>query len=131
MLRAAPVALLAGLLAAGAASGRPAETAPPAVTTTTTAAPAAPAAAGRPSVTFLLAGHGYGHGAGLSQWGARGYAEHGWTYDRILARYYAGTALGQAPSGRIRVALLEGAKSLTLTSTGPWAVEDAEGTTLD
>ncbi|MEK7423571.1 MAG: stage II sporulation protein, partial [Actinomycetota bacterium] len=27
-----------------------------------------------------LTGHGYGHGIGLSQWGAYGYAaEHGWT----------------------------------------------------
>jgi stage II sporulation protein D len=141
MLRAAPVALLAGLLAAGAASAAlvgAGETVPTTSTTTagtttaattTTAAP--PAAAGSPSVTFLLAGHGYGHGAGLSQWGARGYAEHGWTYDRILARYYTGTALSQAPAGRVRVALVEGAKTLSLSSTGPWSVEDADGAARD
>lgn len=33
---------------------------------------------------------GYGHGLGLSQYGAVGYAnEAGWTYDRILAHYYS------------------------------------------
>ena len=34
----------------------------------------------------------------MSQWGAKGYAEHGWTYDRILAHYYPGTTLAPAPS---------------------------------
>src|SRR6185312_2475046 len=34
---------------------------------------------------LVLRGHGWGHGLGMSQWGAKGYADHGWTYDRILA----------------------------------------------
>ena len=51
-----------------------------------------------PSPTVLVFdGHGYGHGVGLAQWGAYGYALHGWTYDRILAHYYTGTTLGPAP----------------------------------
>ena len=98
-----------------------------AVTTTTATVPAA----GRPAVTLLFSGHGWGHGAGLSQWGARGYAEHGWTYDRILAHYYPGTTLGTAPVTTVRVLLVEGAKTLTLSSAGPWRVVDAEGTSSD
>lgn len=40
-----------------------------------------------------LRGHGYGHGAGMCQWGARGYAERGWDYRRILSHYYSGAEL--------------------------------------
>src|SRR5213593_3374951 len=77
--------------------------------------------------TLLISGHGWGHGLGMAQWGAQGYALHGWTYDRILAHYYPGTQLGTAPPGKIRVLLVEGKKSLKLSSTRPWAVRDASG----
>jgi len=33
-------------------------------------------------------GHGWGHGAGMCQWGAKGMAEHGWSYKKILKHYY-------------------------------------------
>lgn len=36
---------------------------------------------------------GYGHGVGLSQYGARYLAEQGWDYTQILAHYYPGTEL--------------------------------------
>jgi peptidoglycan hydrolase-like amidase len=40
----------------------------------------------------VLRGHGYGHGRGMSQWGALGYAvDHGWSGTRILDHYYGGT----------------------------------------
>jgi len=42
---------------------------------------------------YLLRGKGYGHGAGMCQWGAKLFADEGWTYQRILAHYYPGTAL--------------------------------------
>lgn len=45
------------------------------------------------SVTFY--GRGYGHGVGLSQWGAKAMADSGWSYDRILMHYFPGTTLGQ------------------------------------
>ena len=48
-------------------------------------------------VVLAVTGHGWGHGLGMSQWGAYGYAHHGWTYQRILAHYYSGTTLGPAP----------------------------------
>lgn len=42
---------------------------------------------------LTLQGTGWGHGVGLSQWGARSLAIAGWTYDQILAYYYTGVAL--------------------------------------
>ena len=36
---------------------------------------------------------GYGHGVGLSQYGARYLALDGQTYDQILSHYYPGTQL--------------------------------------
>lgn len=41
---------------------------------------------------FQLAGHGWGHGRGLSQWGAQGAATRGVTASTILTTYYPGTA---------------------------------------
>lgn len=43
-----------------------------------------------PYIEFL--GRGYGHGVGLSQWGARGLAEAGRQYREILSYYYSGVA---------------------------------------
>ena len=54
------------------------------------------------SRTITVTGHGYGHGIGMSQYGAQGAAKQGVTYDKILARYYPGTALG-TKTGTIRV----------------------------
>lgn len=42
---------------------------------------------------LTLEGTGWGHGVGLSQWGARSLALAGWTYDQILAYYYPGVGL--------------------------------------
>ncbi len=66
---------------------------------------AAPASAS----TLVIEGAGEGHGVGMSQDGALGYAEHGWSDTAILAHYYTGTALGQAPAG-YQVKVLVGAK---------------------
>ncbi|MGH2864007.1 MAG: SpoIID/LytB domain-containing protein [Solirubrobacteraceae bacterium] len=59
--------------------------------------------------TLLVEGAGDGHGVGMSQDGALGYAQHGWTDAQILAHYYTDTTLGQAPANRI-VKVLEGSK---------------------
>jgi SpoIID/LytB domain protein len=66
---------------------------------------AAPAGAS----TLVIEGAGEGHGVGMSQDGALGYAQHGWSDAAILAHYYTGTALGQAPAG-FQVKVLVGAK---------------------
>ena len=44
-------------------------------------------------VAFQFDGHGWGHGVGMSQYGAKGMADQGYTYDQILAFYYPGTTL--------------------------------------
>ena len=41
-----------------------------------------------------FSGRGYGHGVGMSQWGAKGMAEQGYKADKILEYYYPGTTLG-------------------------------------
>ncbi len=78
-------------------------------------APAAPAAA-YPSGTVTLTANGFGHGRGMGQYGALGYAFDGWTYQHILHHYYGTladggtTTLGQIPtsnpeSSQVRVSL--------------------------
>ncbi len=42
---------------------------------------------------FVFKGKGAGHGVGLSQWGAKGMAEAGYSYKAILKHYYPGTEL--------------------------------------
>ena len=42
---------------------------------------------------FYIMTRGYGHGVGLSQWGAKAFAEQGLSYDAILAHYFPGTTL--------------------------------------
>ncbi|HMO12375.1 MAG TPA: SpoIID/LytB domain-containing protein, partial [Actinotalea sp.] len=62
-------------------------------------AAAATAAAAGDEITFT--GHGWGHGRGMGQYGALGYAlDHGWGYGRILSHYYGGTELTTLPSDR-------------------------------
>lgn len=43
--------------------------------------------------TVAINGYGYGHGLGLSQWGAKELAEAGKSYQEILSHYYQGTTL--------------------------------------
>ncbi len=53
----------------------------------------------RPSDGVLhIAGHGFGHGHGLSQWGAYGGAESGKTWQQIVAWYYNSPALAKKSS---------------------------------
>jgi SpoIID/LytB domain protein len=71
----------------------------------------ASAAAGTPAshaqVPVLhLEGRGFGHGVGLSQWGAKYAADAGATTPEILATFYPGTTLGQA-GGAVRVAVFQ------------------------
>lgn len=80
------------------------------------------------SATFVITGHGWGHGVGMPQWGAYGYAQQGWLYPRILAHYYTSTTLGPAPLARVRVLLKSGAASVSLSSAVPYSVKDASGT---
>jgi stage II sporulation protein D len=60
-----------------------------------------PCAAAQASVSWVVRGHGFGHGVGMSQYGAYGYAEHGKDYRFILSHYYTGTKLGMLQGPRI------------------------------
>jgi stage II sporulation protein D len=103
------VALLLGCLgaaAAGVAGGAPKASAP----------------------VFVLAGGGWGHGVGMSQWGAYGQAKAGRDYRQILSTYYRGTAMGAAPETllrRVRVLVGDGLASASVG--GVAAVFDGAG----
>lgn len=75
--------------------------------------PAASASAGSDQVyvlprsgKFTVDGHGFGHGHGMSQYGAEGAARQGIGYRSILRFYYPGTEL-QSATPRIRVRIDE------------------------
>src|SRR5687767_9978014 len=57
------------------------------------------------AVRHVFRGAGFGHGIGMSQYGAYGYALEGAKYPGILAHYYKGTRLSTAPGQPVRVLL--------------------------
>src|SRR5690242_10734538 len=88
---------------------------------------AVPAAQAR--TVFTLTGHGWGHGIGLSQYGALGYAQHGWAYDTILAHYYTGTTLSALPNPvQMRIQLASGRRSYAIAGSSKITVVDEGGT---
>ena len=93
------------------------------------------AAPGDPNeaVAIVVNGQGSGHGRGLSQYGALGWAigrgdGTPWDYTRILDHYYGGTVMGAAPVGqRITVRMLsyDGASQMSViaaTSNAQWSL---------
>ena len=91
-----------------------------------TAVVARPPARRAPGPTLIVTGHGWGHGVGMSQWGAYGYALHGWKYGRILSHYYPGTKLSHYGEPRVRVLLAQGASSVTVGCATPIRVTDGK-----
>jgi stage II sporulation protein D len=79
---------------------------------------------------FVVSGRGYGHGVGMSQYGAYGQALSGRTDDQILSYYYTGTQLGKAGRKDLRVLLAEGRRAVTVSSTAPFTAVDATGQTF-
>jgi stage II sporulation protein D len=67
---------------------------------------AAPAGAATSGAGLYLKGAGSGHGVGMSQYGAAGYALHGVGYQEILRDYYSGTTLGHVNPDRTVTVLL-------------------------
>jgi stage II sporulation protein D len=43
--------------------------------------------------SYDFVGKGSGHGVGMSQYGAKGLAENGYTYEQILKHYFIGTSI--------------------------------------
>lgn len=62
---------------------------------------ALPAPAASSAVTWVVKGRGFGHGVGMSQYGAYGYAERGRDYRFILRHYYRGTSIGRLTGPRV------------------------------
>lgn len=82
------------------------------------------------AATFVFSGRGYGHGAGMSQYGAMGQANDAKTYHEILGFYYPGTEIGPAGLGTIRVLLAEDVATATVSSTVAFRVRDVFGKTV-
>jgi stage II sporulation protein D len=90
----------------------------------------------------VIRGAGFGHGIGMSQYGAYGMAQQGWSYQRILGHYYKGTKLAQAPGRTVRVLLqasdpfvrfsgaTRGPGGLTLSRAATYVVRPAGGRRL-
>ncbi|MGZ5297763.1 MAG: SpoIID/LytB domain-containing protein, partial [Actinomycetota bacterium] len=94
--------------------------------------PAVSARAGDPTTFY---GSGWGHGLGLSQWGAYGLASDGWSSTQIVTHFYSGTRVTKVadPPGDIRIALAAGEDVIHLTAeAGPvrLSVEEPVGGTL-
>ena len=89
--------------------------------------PAAQRTHAQPLASIFVAGHGWGHGIGLAQYGAYGYALHGWTYDKIVAHYYPGTDLGKTTLNQVRVLLAPHAKRALISSPSQFVVRDGNG----
>ncbi|TAG85972.1 MAG: SpoIID/LytB domain-containing protein [Oscillatoriales cyanobacterium] len=54
-----------------------------------------PRNSGQPPTGFQVAGKGFGHAVGMSQWGAYNLARQGYGYQQILLHYYRGATLAR------------------------------------
>jgi len=112
------VLLSVTLVLAAQASATPeptASAAPPAITATLSAP------------VYVLTGGGYGHGVGLSQYGAFAQAKASRSYRDILSFYYPGTTIGPAPLAKVRVLVADAKPAVTIASDVPFTVVDATG----
>jgi stage II sporulation protein D len=79
---------------------------PPAIVLALLASLALAAPAGA-AVSWVVHGRGFGHGVGMSAYGAYGYALHGKDYRFILGHYFTGTAIGTISGPQIVRVLLD------------------------
>src|SRR5256885_13875886 len=80
------------------------------------------------STPRALADAGDGHGVGMSQYGAHGYALRGYSYTRILAHYYSGTRLAHvSPQIRVHVLLAPAEAAVSVGARSPLEVTDSRG----
>ena len=83
---------------------------------------------------FQFYGGGWGHGIGMSQYGALGLANRGWAAARIVRYYYSGASLEQRepPAPAFRIGLLQSRKTVHLkATTGGFDLALASGPTID
>ena len=81
------------------------------------------------AATRRFPGRGWGHAAGMAQWGARGLAHKGKTASEILKHYYTGVDVQKKtlPS-EIRVGLLQDRAEIYVEGDGPFGLYDSAGT---
>ena len=80
----------------------------------------APAAAW-PAATVDLVGHGWGHGRGMGQYGALGYALNGTDYTAILQQYYSNTdagSLGATANVQVELVAFDGKDTIVGQENG-------------
>lgn len=75
-----------------------------------------------------ITGRGWGHGIGMSQYGAYGYARRGWGYKAILRHYYRGVGFGTAGDRYVRVLLASGHTRVRVTSAAGFKATDGTRT---
>lgn len=76
---------------------------------------------------LVVTGRGWGHGAGMVQWGAKGKADRGMDYAQILGYYYGGLQpVAREDPGRIRVGLDANLDEITIERVGEVTVEGAD-----
>ncbi len=79
--------------------------------------------------SVMVLGRGWGHGVGMSQWGAHGLAQRGASYADILTHYYTGVSVGPYRFDRpIEVGLASGASSFNVS--GSFKIVDGRGRTI-
>lgn len=72
----------------------------------------------RAADSFTFHGSGWGHGAGISQYGLLGLAKKGWGYRAVLKHYYEGVGIGSASAPSLRIGLVQNQAFLRLTAYG-------------
>jgi stage II sporulation protein D len=90
-------------------------------------APPAAAAYGE-TTQFTITGRGWGHGIGMSQWGAYGYARNGWKHRAILRHYYKGVSFGKRDNRYVRVLLASGQANARVASSRAFKAGDGSRT---
>ena len=68
--------------------------------------------------SWTIKGRGFGHGVGLSQYGAYGFAQHGRDYKQILDHYFTHTQVDKTGGEQIRVLLGTGGGSVGFNGAG-------------
>jgi SpoIID/LytB domain protein len=81
-----------------------------------------PPAAAQAAPTFTFTGGGWGHGVGMSQYGAKGRAEAGQSAAEILGAYYPGTQITGVGIVAVRVQLTSSPGGIGVEVVGPGTV---------
>lgn len=80
-----------------------------------------------PRFTFRFPGRGFGHGVGMSQYGAYGMALDGKSAEDIITTYYRGTTISELPTTTVRVLLVGGAPRARVSSSDELTVGGGDG----